>query len=630
MFNQLLTAQPTRGGVRVYTAALLTLGAAAIHFAVTPEHLEEFAPFGVFFLAVASLQAVIGVELVIRPSRRLALAGAAANAAVVAIWLISRLYGVPIGPEAGTPEAAGFADVLCSLMEAVSAVLLALAARRAIQPRVRVRWKLALGTLPPALLAVALSAAGVAAAANDMPAGVNVAPAVPGDSSTSVTSLTEPAGPQPIDNFTLTAEPAQIDGQTMWTFNRSVPGPELRVRQGDRVRITLINHLPEATTIHWHGIRLPDAQDGVAGITQDAVPPGQSYTYEFVARDAGTYWYHPHQNTELQIMRGLFGALVVEPPAGHVAEDRDYTVVLHNSSDGHEVAVNGVRGDLHLAAEPGETVRLRLVNAVAPDMDGGPQTPVLFGAPYQVVALDGHDLNEPQLLGPERLPLGMGQRADVVFTMPATGAVRLVDAQLTGQPSALERAFPPDATSATVTLGDVTPPATGDVQTLPIFDPTTYGAPSPDQVVSGPFDATFPIVLDKHPGFRDGRPELLHTINGQTSPGVPPIEVQRGQLVRLHIVNNSGEYHPMHLHGHIMSVLARNGQPIQGSPLHLDTLLVGPSETWDVAFAADNPGIWMFHCHVLLHAASGMSLTINYAGVSTPFEMGTRSGNVPE
>ena len=630
MCTNVRAVQPTRGGVRVYTAGLLMLGAAAIHFAVTPEHLAEFVPFGVFFLAVGSLQALIGVDLLVRPSRRLALGGAAANAALVALWLISRMYGLPIGPTPGTPEDVGFADVVCSAMEILSGLLLILAARRAIQPRVRARWKLALGTLPLGLIAVALGAAGVAAAANDMPAAVNVAPAVPGQASSSVTSFTEPAGKQPVDTFTLTAAPAPIDGHTMWTFNGSVPGPELRVTQGDRVRVTLINHLPEATTIHWHGIRLPDAEDGVAGITQDAVPPRQSYTYEFVVRDAGTYWYHSHQNTELQIMRGLFGALIVAPPTGHPAEDRDYTVVLHNTGDGHGVAVNGLRGDLHLPAEPGETVRLRLVNAVAPDMDGGPQTPVLFGAPYQVVALDGHDLSEPQLLGPERLPLGMGQRADVVFTMPAAGAVRLVDGQLSGQPSALERAFPPDATSATVTVGDGAPPATGDAQNLPVFDPTTYGAPAPYPVVSVPFDATYPIVLDKHPGFRDGRPELLHTINGQTSPGVPPIEVQPGELVRLHIVNNSGEYHPMHLHGHIMSVVARNGQPIHGSPLYLDTLLVGPSETWDVAFVADNPGIWMFHCHVLLHAASGMSLTINYAGVSTPFEMGTRSGNVPE
>jgi len=88
--------------------------------------------------------------------------------------------------------------------------------------------------------------------------------------------------------------------------------------------------------------------------------------------------------------------------------------------------------------------------------------------------------------------------------------------------------------------------------------------------------------------------------------------------------------HPIHIHGHVFSVLAKNGQRLSGSPVHLDAILVGPHETWDVAFKADNPGIWMLHCHVLIHAAGGMSMTINYEGISSPFTMGTRSGNVPE
>ena len=164
----------------------------------------------------------------------------------------------------------------------------------------------------------------------------------------------------------------------------------------------------------------------------------------------------------------------------------------------------------------------------------------------------------------------------------------------------------------------------------PLFDLTTYGAAQSDPIALAAADVTAPIVLDKHPAMREGRPELAHTINDEASPDVAPITVSEGQVVHLHIVNNTDEFHPMHLHGHVMSVLARNGQAIQGSPVHLDSVLVGPRETWDVAFSADNPGIWMFHCHVLLHAGMGMMATINYTGVSTPFEMGTRSGNKPE
>jgi FtsP/CotA-like multicopper oxidase with cupredoxin domain len=405
----------------------------------------------------------------------------------------------------------------------------------------------------------------------------------------------------------------------------------LRVTQGDRVRVTLVNRLPDTTTIHWHGVRVPNAEDGVAGVTQDAVPPGASYTYEFVARDAGTYWYHSHQDTLNQVSRGLFGALIVEPSGGSVPEARDYTVLLHSAPSGSGIAFNGSAADVRFAARPGELVHLRLINAVPPDMDGGPEAPVLLGALYRVVALDGHDLNQPQLLGPERLPLGMGQRADLVFTMPASGAVRLIDTELHGQPSAGERFFPAATPpKGSVTIGDGPVPAPDALDRLPVFDLTRYGSPAVDPVAAGPFDATYPVVLAEGPGFHDGRIELVHTINGRASPYVPPISVREGQVVRLHIVNDTGEYHPMHLHGHIYSVLAKNGEPILGSPLHLDSMLVGPHETWDVAFRADNPGIWMFHCHVLLHAAFGMSMTVNYAGITTPFEMGSRSGNVPE
>src|SRR5207245_7622255 len=113
--------------------------------------------------------------------------------------------------------------------------------------------------------------------------------------------------------FTLTAEETRIQGHTFWTYNGQIPGPELRVNQGDRVEITFTNHLPASTSIHWHGLRLPNAEDGVAGITQNAVAPGSTYHYEFIVKDPGTYWYHSHQETFQQVPRGLYGALIVEP-----------------------------------------------------------------------------------------------------------------------------------------------------------------------------------------------------------------------------------------------------------------------------------------------------------------------------
>jgi FtsP/CotA-like multicopper oxidase with cupredoxin domain len=484
-------------------------------------------------------------------------------------------------------------------------------------------------TTTPALLAAALAVfVGAGTAANPMMVAYNAAPAVPGQPSTSLVTLTAQPGPEPVKAFTLTAAPARIGGQDAWAYNGSVPGPELRVTQGDRVRVTLVNHLPAATSIHWHGLSVPNAEDGVSGITQDAVPTGGTFTYEFVANDAGTYWYHSHQDTSRQLIDGLVGAIVVEPRQGLVATQHDYAVLVHELPDASGIEVNGT-SNLHLDAAPGDTVRLRLISAFEPESisDLNPLTPVLVGAPYKVSALDGHDLNQPQDLGPEHIAMAIGQRVDLVFTMPASGSVQLRG--LTG--SAPFFSFGAKRPQATVTIGDGPAPAAINLASLPRFDLTSYGVPAPDRVAdAGHFDVFQQIVLRGGPGFRDGDLNFMHTFNGHASPNIAPIRVREGDLVHIRIVNPSQGFHPIHVHGHVFTILARNGKPLSGSPVHLDTVLVPAGETWDVGFVADNPGIWMLHCHILEHAASGMSMTINYEGISSPFTMGARSGNVPE
>ncbi|MBV9322215.1 MAG: multicopper oxidase family protein [Chloroflexi bacterium] len=619
---------PTFAGVRMYSAALFTLAAGLIHLSVAPAHLREYVPFGVFFLIVGSAQIVLSVELAWQPTRRLALLVAFGSASLIALWIVSRTVGLPLGPTPGQAENVGLTDVLCNLLEVLSLpALLALVgwpARR----KLRRIWLVAAGTLPSALVALAVTLVAVSAAMSDMPEAVNAAPAVAGEPSTSVTSLVATPGDEPVKDFTLTAEATVIDGQTMWTFNGSVPGPELRVNQGDRVRVKLVNHLPESTTIHWHGVAVPNSQDGVAGATQDAVPSGGEYSYEFIAYESGTFWYHSHQQTGEQLPRGLFGALVVVPHSG-LAEQHDLTLLLHGSA-GH-VLINGTGETVHVQAVPGETIRLRLINAVDPGMDGGPEAPVLVGAPFQIVSLDGRDLNAPEVLGPTRIPLGMGQRADLVFSMPLSGGVRLIDTELRGATSPVQTLLFGNTEThlASVAIGDAAAPSL-DVDRLPLFDPLHYGAPASDLLATVAPDETLTLALGEHPGIRDGRPQLIHTINGAASPDVPPLVVHEGQVIRLHIVNQTAEYHPMHLHGHVLTLLAVDGRSLDGSPVHQDSILVGPNQTVDAAFVADNPGVWMFHCHVLLHAEMGMTTSVNYVGYSTPFEMGTRSGNMPE
>jgi len=454
------------------------------------------------------------------------------------------------------------------------------------------------------------------------------------DTPTPVTALVDTFHNEPLREFTLTAEVVTRSGRPdEWSFNGTSPGPEIRVNKGDHVRVTLINPLPDGVTLHWHGVHIPNAEDGVAGLTQDAVAPGSSFTYDFIARDAGTYWYHTHQKTSEDLPKGLFGAFVVEDPTDSVIYDHDYTVVYHNSMDLQlttakligriiaqrfgawkraETQVNGEE-TAQLVARPGELVRLRIINALSGEMPGAPLRLAVVGSDAAVRAIDGHDLNQPDVLGRRYVTVGMGQRFDVVFRMPPRGTVTLKD----------------------LDWHETAPVGTGVSAETPRgwapLDITNYGKPARDPLAEpGSWDATCEIALGENPGKRGGRTQLVHTMNGQAFPNIPMLMVTEGETVRLRLINTTNEWHPMHLHGHVFSVLSVNGRPVTGSPIHEDSVLVNPHETVEVAFKADNPGLWMFHCHVLIHAAFGMDMMVAYVNTSTPFAAGAETGNIPE
>jgi len=203
--------------------------------------------------------------------------------------------------------------------------------------------------------------------------------------------------------------------------------------------------------------------------------------------------------------------------------------------------VNGVADELHLDAQPGETVRLRIINAVVPAMDGGPEAPVLLGAPFKVISLDGHDLNAPSDLRSARIQLGMGQCADLEFTMPATGGVRLVDSEIAGETSAVQDLLfaAPKPRLPMVTFGDGAYTSI-EVDTLSLLDALHYGAPAPDPIAAAIADVTEPVVLSNQPGIRDGTLKLVPLINGQASPDVAPIVVSEGDVVRPHRQRHGG------------------------------------------------------------------------------------------
>jgi FtsP/CotA-like multicopper oxidase with cupredoxin domain len=166
------------------------------------------------------------------------------------------------------------------------------------------------------------------------------------------------------------------------------------------------------------------------------------------------------------------------------------------------------------------------------------------------------------------------------------------------------------------------------------FDLTTYGKPvgnTPGAItLHSQFDVTAKLVLNNQIGTSLGRMGMTYSINGKVFPNTGMIMVREGQLVKISFDNQSDLYHPMHLHGHTFIVLAHNGKPLSGSPVRLDTVLIPPHTTYDIAFVANNPGLWMLHCHNLLHSNWGMDMMIAYYGYTTPYTVGTAKGNFPD
>lgn len=394
-----------------------------------------------------------------------------------------------------------------------------------------------------------------------------------------------------------------------YTLNGISPGPEIRARQGDLVEVALVNESVAAgATLHWHGIDVPNAADGVAGITQDAVPVGGRHVYRFVARDAGTYWYHSHQVSHEQVLRGLLGAIVIDPAVPSTdAADLDVTALLHVYGGQH--TLNGSVADERVTADPGSTVRVRVINS-----DQGTAA-VWSAAPFRVVATDGHEVNEPTDVDGKRLLIPAGGRADVAVQAPADGgAVRL---HVGGARS--------------IVIGDAEASAPSPArQPSETLDLLAYGSPAPlDFDPTGP-DRSYDYVIARRFGIIDGRPGNFWTINGRMFPDVPMFDVREGEVVLMHLRNDSGDVHPMHLHGHHVVVLSRDGVAASGSPWIVDSLDVHPGERYDIAFVADNPGIWSDHCHTLPHAVDGLVAHVMYEGVTTPFTINGDARNQPE
>ena len=387
----------------------------------------------------------------------------------------------------------------------------------------------------------------------------------------------------------------EVDG---FTLDGTSPGPEIRARQGQLVEVRLVNEsVEDGVALHWHGVDVPNAVDGVAGVTQDAVPVGGEHVARFVADQAGTFWYHSHQLSHEQVRQGLLGALVVEPAAEQSPEEE--VLALLHVYDGTST-VNGRTGDVTVDVPDGTPVRVRVVNT-----DNGAAS-VWSPGPYRVLAVDGTDVHGPTEVRDEVVRLTAGGRVDVEVVAPAL--VQL-------------------GRSTSVVVGGGAEPVERPRDELDLLG---YGTPAPLGFDPAAADRDFDYAVGRRPGFLDGRPGMWWSVNGRLFPDVPMYVVDEGDVVRMTISNSSGEAHPMHLHGHHAVVLSRDGEPATGSPWVVDSLDVAHDETYEIAFVADNPGLWMDHCHNLPHAAEGLVAHLAYEGVRTPYRVGGEAGNQPE
>ncbi len=405
----------------------------------------------------------------------------------------------------------------------------------------------------------------------------------------------------------------------------TIPGPEIRVRAGERVQRRLSNGLPQPTAVHWHGIRIDNAMDGAAGLTQDPVQPGDTFDYDFIAPDPGTYWYHSHDRSWEQVARGLAGPLIVEEAEPWTGQDgaatREMTVMLtdwrleasgaieeasfgdirdwaHGGRLGNVVTVNG-RSDAELEVNAGERLRLRLINAATARI-----MPLrIEGHDATLIALDGHPV-APRATG--QIVLAPAQRADIVIDCtgkPGSKAALMVDA---GRNQWVQVAALAYSDTAPV------PAIEGPVRPLPMTMDHALdlkNAQREEIVMEG--GAMGSMRGARLNGVESDFRELVAAKRAWAFNGIagdmenPAFRAPRGRTVHVTLRNDTSWPHGIHLHGHHFEILTRNGQP-DAYRDRRDTVFVAPEEVVEIAFNADNPGKWLLHCHMLGHQVAGM------------------------
>ncbi|MEK5357953.1 multicopper oxidase family protein [Paenibacillus sp. FSL L8-0709] len=467
----------------------------------------------------------------------------------------------------------------------------------------------------------------------------------------------QPKPGQPVKGFNLTAMESNLqitEGVTLpvWTYNGAVPGQEIRVTQGDFVKVTLKNDLKVPVTIHWHGYPVSSETDGVPGVSQDAVLPGETFTYSFSADVAGTYWYHSHQESSEQVDKGLYGALIVEPKDA-VRPDKDYTLLLDewinpedasNAPGSTDMAgmegmagmtdptsmsdeemmssmyniytVNGKSGSMitPLEAKVGDTVRLRLINA------GYRSHAIHIPGEFKVVSTDGQDIEEPTTLQNQLVTVAPGERYDIEFKINSPEDFTIDAHDDNKYNDQLVIPFKVAGSNGKVKAVQHTD--------LTGFDLFSYGKPAA-KAGAAPAE-TYALEYTAVLNSKMSGDQQVYTINDKVFSELPALKAKTGDNVKITFINDGEVDHPMHVHGHFFRVLEKNGVKVN-STLMKDTVLVKPGEKIVITFKADNPGSWMIHCHELHHAAAGMAQQLVYSDfVSSYTPDPSKADNKPE
>ncbi|NEB79910.1 multicopper oxidase family protein, partial [Streptomyces sp. SID14478] len=480
------------------------------------------------------------------------------------------------------------------------------------------------------------------------------------------------SGPVRTVRVTAAAAPLDLGGRTVrsWSYGGDLPGKEVRVSAGDTLALTLANHLPQPTSLHWHGISLRNDMDGVPGLTQKSVAPGADFTYRFTVPHPGTYWFHPHSGTQQD--RGLYAPLIVDDPKEPLSYDKEWVVVLDDWVDGVDgstpdavlAELRGGMGDAGSGAHSGHTMSgsgshgtepgggmaaMGTEETSSPSAPASPSGPsrMLMGARSELLGGDAGDVAYPSYLVNGRTPQAPssftarpGDRirlrlinagGDTAFRV-ALGGHEMTVTHTDGFPV---RHAKTDALllgmgeryDVLVTAGDGVFPLTAlaegkKASALAVLRTGAGAAPAPGvrpKELDGRLLTADRLRADPSVALPARDPD--RTIRLQLTGGMAAYDwafdkkpytaqqrhpVRAGERVRLVFANSTSMWHPVHLHGHTFSLANVAGGPRK------DTAVVLPNGTLTVDFDADNPGLWMVHCHNVYHSEAGMMTVLGY------------------